>query len=62
MKKYICGLCRKRKKSIDFISDREGLRKHLREEHFIKNNIANVSIDRHEGNKTKKDYWIVEAL
>lgn len=59
MNRYICGLCRKRKKPIDFISNRAGLRKHLREEHFITKDIANFSLDRHESNKSKKDYWIV---
>lgn len=62
MKRYICGLCRKRKQAKEFVSTRQGLRKHLREEHFIMKDIANSSMDRHSKEKDVKDFWIAEEI
>lgn len=40
IKKFKCGLC-KNKKNEEYIGTRHGLRKHLREEHRIRSEIAN---------------------
>ena len=54
IKIFVCGLCRKRKK--EFRSTRKHLRKHLREEHFIKHELTNGGIKV----KAKQSWWIVE--
>lgn len=55
MKRFICGLCRNRKK--EFVTTREGLRKHLKEEHMILNEITNSGIT----DKTQS-HWIIEEI
>lgn len=62
MKRYICGLCRKKKKVEDFISTRAGLRNHLKEEHFIKTQITNTTEHRHSARKSEQDHWITEEI
>lgn len=59
MKRFICGLCKKNKKVEDFISDRKGLRKHLRENHRIMSDITNTGSD--EKREIRK-WWIVEEV
>ena len=55
IKTFVCGLCKRQKK--EFRSTREGLRKHLREEHFITSQIANTII---KNDRSKQSWWIVE--
>ncbi len=67
IKTFICGLCKQKDKEIR--TNREGLRKHLREEHFIKNEIANscghtdtgIVMKRSNKEKVRKNWWITEG-
>jgi len=59
IKKFICGFCRKLNKK-EFVSTREGLRKHLRDEHNFTKEITNVTGSK--GKKIKRDWWITEEF
>jgi hypothetical protein len=53
IKKFKCGLC---KKDDQYVGIREGLRKHLKEEHRIMTEIANTGGEK----KVRRRWWIVE--
>ncbi len=62
MKRFICGICKRRNKF--FISDRKDLRRHLREDHRIMKAIANSQVGA-EGQPKKRgnqDWWITEEI
>ena len=61
MKIYICKLCSQNKKVEDFKSTRQGLRKHLREHHFIKSALTNKSHQK-SGSLNKQDWWETEEV
>ena len=53
IKKYICGKC-------GFSGTRKNLRKHLREEHMIKNEITNFK--NMKGQKVNQPWWKTEEF
>ncbi len=57
-KTYICGICEDRGKS--FKSTRKELRKHLREEHLIKSELANKGKIKGVANQSKQKWWRTE--
>jgi len=58
VKIYICGLCKKR--GIRFVTDRKGLQKHLREEHFIKHELTNKKLMSGKNETEKQKWWLTE--
>ncbi len=61
MKTFICGLCKK--KGIRIKTTRKGLRKHLREEHFYKKRLTNLSGGRERSTPAvKQSWWITEEV
>lgn len=56
IKKFICGFCRN-KKGKEYVGTRKGLRKHLREEHRIMNEITNMETEK---GIFKQNWWKTE--